>query len=227
MADFKLTLRQREVLAMFGRVGTAKLAAAEFDCTENCMRSHMARIREETGLPYAIQIVDRAYRQGLLPLDDAPTSGFCEVPTTFTYAPHLPEPVLSAAEWAGAVDQALKDGDLHEALRRSEEARARYSGDRALLSQAGMLYQWLERWDDARRCLERAAEGREGRDRLEARRLLALFYRRMGDLPHCVEVLHAILRECPAYDQARRDLNETMRELSLRKPSTIPNAELG
>jgi len=110
-------------------------------------------------------------------------------------------------------------GEWEAAIHANEEGRSHYPHDAELLFQAGQVYQQLGRFDPARLCLEQLTEGREdehyrsvdvGLRTYRGRHELALLFRRMGDAPHCEQVLREIAAVQPTYLTAQVDLVETI-----------------
>jgi glycosyltransferase involved in cell wall biosynthesis/tetratricopeptide (TPR) repeat protein len=113
-------------------------------------------------------------------------------------------------------------GEWEAAIQANEEGRRHYPADAELLFQAGQVYQQLGRFDQGRRCLEQLTEGQEdehyrsvdvGLRTYRGRHELALLFRRMGDAPHCEQVLREIAAQQPSYLTAQVDLVETMLHL--------------
>jgi glycosyltransferase involved in cell wall biosynthesis len=105
------------------------------------------------------------------------------------------------------------------ALAANEEGRGHYPDDAELLFQAGQVYQQLNRFDDARRALERLVEGREdphyrsvdtGLPTYRGRHELALLFRRMRSFDHSAQVLEEIAAGAPQYLPAQLDLVEAL-----------------
>lgn len=110
-------------------------------------------------------------------------------------------------------------GEWEAAIRANEEGRGYYPHDAELLFQAGQVYQQLDRFEAARRCLEQLTEGVEdehyrsvdvGLRTYRGRHELALLFRRMGDASHCEAVLREIAGHQPSYLTAQVDLAETI-----------------
>jgi tetratricopeptide (TPR) repeat protein len=101
----------------------------------------------------------------------------------------------------------------------NEAGRSFYPGDAELLFQAGQVYQQVGAFDEGRRALERliaAADDPQFRSvdvglrTYRGRHELALLFRRMGDAPHCEQVLRQIIAQQPGYLPAQVDLVETL-----------------
>lgn len=116
----------------------------------------------------------------------------------------------------------IGQGEWEAALSANEEGRVHYPGDAELLFQAGQLYQNVGRFTEARRALERLVTEEEGAHyrsvdtalrTYRGRHELALLFRTMGDVEHCVRELRGIVGEHPDYRPAREDLAETLRAL--------------
>lgn len=116
--------------------------------------------------------------------------------------------------------------DWPGAIQANEEGRSHYPEDAELLFQAGQLYQQVGRYAEGREALERLLartedpQYRSGDPSLRGfrgRHELALLYRRMGDAPHCREVLQQIALEQPEYLPAQVDLVETFMMLGEKR----------
>ena len=118
--------------------------------------------------------------------------------------------------------------EWHSAVQSNERGRRFYPDDIELLYQAGQVYQQVGRFAEARLALEALVaqgSGAEARRELHYRSVdtslstykgrfeLALLHRRMGDGPHCSQILQDIVRSQPKFEQARIELKATLRML--------------
>jgi len=116
-------------------------------------------------------------------------------------------------EWAAAIEV-------------NEAGRRHYPEDAELLFQAGQLYQQVGRFDEGRLALERLVQGQEdphyrsvdtGLRTYRGWHELALLFRRMGDAPHCAQVLRQLSEAEDGYIPARLDLAETLIMMGQRR----------
>lgn len=125
------------------------------------------------------------------------------------------------------------------AITANEAGRAHYPDDAELLFQAGQIYQQLGRHSEARQSLERLLSGSDDEHYRSVDVSLrtyrgshekALLHRRLGDGPHCEQILREICAAYPDYIPAWQDLLETLmmmgRESDARMLlSTLPSSE--
>jgi glycosyltransferase involved in cell wall biosynthesis/tetratricopeptide (TPR) repeat protein len=113
----------------------------------------------------------------------------------------------------------VHQADWEAAIQVNEEGRHYHPEDPELLFLAGQIYQQVGRFDEARDTLERLITGRDdpryrtgdvGLRTYRGWHELGLLFRRMGDPPHCLEVLRRLQREYPFYLPAQLDLAETL-----------------
>lgn len=109
-------------------------------------------------------------------------------------------------------------GDWPGALRVNEHGRRSYPEDAELLYRAGQIHIQLQRWTEARDCLERLVGGRDeaqfrsaavGLRTYLGKQELARVYRILGDPAHAAAVLREIEEQHPDYLPAQLDLAET------------------
>ncbi len=106
------------------------------------------------------------------------------------------------------------------AMAANEEGRKYYPHDAELLFQAGQIYQQTNQYDQARNCLEELISSSDDPHyksvdislrSYRGKHELALLFRKMGDLSHCIYMLYDIITEFTNYLPARYDLISTLR----------------
>ncbi len=105
------------------------------------------------------------------------------------------------------------------AITSNESGRAHYPEDAELLFQAGQIYQQLGKYDEAKSALERLLAGEDDPHYrsvdsslrgYRGQHEIALLHRRLGDAPHCEQVLREIVSAQPDYLPGWKDLVDTL-----------------
>lgn len=120
--------------------------------------------------------------------------------------------------------------EWHLALAANEEGRKYYPHDAELLFQAGQIYQQTNQYDQARSCLEELISSSDephyksvdiSLRSYRGKHELALLFRKMGDLSHCIYMLYAIVTEFTNYLPARYDLISTLRAVGKNEEADL------
>jgi glycosyltransferase involved in cell wall biosynthesis len=110
---------------------------------------------------------------------------------------------------------------VRAAIQSIEEGRRYYADDAELLFLAGQAYQRVGDFNGARNALEQLVGASDSADAPHYRSVdtslrtfrglheLAQLYRRLGDAPHCIQVLERVVGQYPHYAPARLELEET------------------